>query len=43
MYYNFERKIKCERMKYTLESEKQEKFTKLQSVKPATKNNSTLY
>ena len=36
-------KVKYEKMKYILESEKQEKFTKLQSIKSTIKNNLTLY
>ena len=36
-------KFKYEKMKYILESEKHEKFTKLQSIKSTIKNNSTLY
>ena len=36
-------KVKYEKMKYVLESEKQEKFTKLQSIKSTIKNNLTLY
>ena len=35
--------IKYEKMKYVLESEKQEKFTKLQSIKSTITINLTLY